>query len=148
MADPIPFAIADTARLFRKLFNARSRSFNLTGQQWRVLVILSRNPGINQGAAAELLEVEPITLSRMIDRLTEAKLVERRGIAHDRRVWSLHLTQTAAPVIEGLRSSAATLIDQALAGFDGAERDQFSDYLDRMRANMVAAQENGDEWAA
>ncbi len=148
MSDPIPFVVADAARLFRKLFNARSRVLNLTGQQWRVLAILSRNPGINQGAAAELLEVEPITLSRMIDRLTDANLVERRAMPHDRRVWSLHLTDAATPVVERMRATAATLMEQALDGFTTDERARFASYLERMRINITRAQDNSDDRAA
>ena len=72
MSDNAAFLMADTARLFRRAFDARARALGVTGQQWRVLVVVSRNPGINQGSAADQLEVEPITLSRMVDRLQEA----------------------------------------------------------------------------
>ena len=73
--------------------------------------VLSRNEGINQGGLAELLEVEPITLCRMVDRLEEAGLVERRRDPADRRAWQLFLTDKSRPLLDELRAIADELID-------------------------------------
>src|SRR3546814_20414492 len=82
----------------------RTRVIGITGAQWRLLFTVSRNEGQNQGATAELLEVEPITLCRMIDRMEDAGMVERRPDPTDRRAWRLYLTDTSRPLIRPLRA--------------------------------------------
>ncbi len=78
MSETIGFLLNDTARMFRRTFNTRTRDSGITALQSRVLTYLSRHPGIRQGPLAELIEVEPITLSRMIDRLAESGMVCRK----------------------------------------------------------------------
>ena len=95
MSETIGFLLNDSARLFRRAFNARTRDTGITALQWRLLIYLRRHEGIRQGPLAELIEVEPITLSRMIDRLEEAGLVERRADPSDRRAWLLYLAPGA-----------------------------------------------------
>lgn len=136
MSDPIAFAMNDAARLFRSRFDARIKRLRVTGPQWRVLVTVARNPGITQRAASELLEVEPITLSRKVDLLEQAKLIERRAVAGDRRARALHLTDHAAPLVEAMRAEAMALLGEALDGFSEAEQAAFSDYVERFRANL------------
>ncbi|MEK6541877.1 MAG: MarR family transcriptional regulator [Pseudomonadota bacterium] len=136
MTDPIAFAMADAARLFRRNFDARIKQLGVTGPQWRVLVIVVRNPGITQRAAAELLEVEPITLSRKVDLLEQAGLIERRAVSGDRRARALFLTNHAAPLVEAMRAEALALHDEALDGFSESEQVAFSDYVERFRANL------------
>lgn len=136
MSDPIAFAMHDAARLYRSRFDARIKRLRVTGPQWRVLVIVARNPGITQREAAELLEVEPITLSRKVDLLEQAKLIERRAVAGDRRARALHLTDHAAPLVETMRAEAMDLLDEALDGFSDAEQSAFSNYVERFRANL------------
>src|SRR3546814_12111386 len=80
MNETIGFLLNDTARLFRRAFNARMRDSGITALQWRLISYLKRHEGIRQGTLAELLEVEPITLSRMIDRLAEAGLDRKRVV--------------------------------------------------------------------
>jgi DNA-binding MarR family transcriptional regulator len=136
------FLMADAARLFRKAFNARARELGLTGQQWRVLVVIRRNPGIRQSVAAEMLEVEPITLSRMVDRLSDAGMVERRADPGDRRAWSLFLTAAAEPLMDRMRAMAEELTGNALDGFSAAERSQLTRLVERYRANLSHRTEN------
>lgn len=130
------FLMADAARLFRKAFNARARELGLTGQQWRVLVVIRRNPGLRQSVAAEMLEVEPITLSRMVDRLADAGMVERRADPTDRRAWSLYLSAAAEPLMDRMRAMAEALTDDALEGFTAEERQQLVQLAERYRANL------------
>lgn len=136
------FLMADAARLFRKAFNARARELGLTGQQWRVLVVIRRNPGIRQSVAADMLEVEPITLSRMVDRLSDAGMVERRADPGDRRAWSLFLTAAAEPLMDRMRAMAEELTGNALDGFSAAERSQLTRLVERYRANLSRRTEN------
>lgn len=144
MSESAAFLMADTSRLFRRAFDARARCLGVTGQQWRVLVVVSRNPGINQGNAADQLEVEPITLSRMVDRLQDAGLVERRADPGDRRAWCLHLTEAAIPVIAKMRVIADDLLESAFEGFPPEERNRFTEAIERFRENLFRRIESDD----
>lgn len=144
MTDSVGFLIADAARLIRRRFDERARVIGITRPQWRTLTMLSRHEGINQGGLAELLEVEPITLCRMVDRLEEAGHVERRRDPHDRRAWRIYLTDSAHPLIAQLRSIADELLDQALAGIDPPAREQLTQTLGRILANLATAPDNQD----
>ena len=128
--------ISDTARFLRRRFDARARTVGVSRAQWTVLFALSRNEGINQAGLADMLEVETITVGRMVDRLEEAGLVERRADPADRRAWRLHLMPRAHPVLGALRQVAETVMDEALVGIDTTERDRLVELLTRLRANL------------
>jgi DNA-binding MarR family transcriptional regulator len=136
MSDSLGFLIADVARMLRRAFDARVRAIGVTRPQWRVLSFLNRNEGINQGGLAELLEVEPISVGRMVDRLQESGLVERRADPADRRAWRLFLTDRSRTLIEELRPIADATLDDTMAGFAPEERQALIGYLERMRANL------------
>lgn len=136
MSETIGFLLNDTARLFRRSFNARTKESGITALQWRLITYLKRHAGIRQGPLAELIEVEPITLSRMIDRLVEAELVERRADPADRRAWQLYLTPRAGDLLNGMRATADALTAEATEGLSAAERDQLIDLVERVRANL------------
>lgn len=136
MSEPLGYLISDVSRLLRREFDSRARRIGVTRAQWRTLSLLKRRPGCNQGMIAEMLEVEPITVARMIDRLEEAGLVERRRDPADRRVWRIHLTDAAEPLIGQLREIGEALNDDALAGLDTAARASLHDMIDRIRINL------------
>ena len=136
MSETIGFLLNDTARLFRRSFNARTKGSGITALQWRLITYLKRHEGIRQGPLAELIEVEPITLSRMVDRLVEAGLVERRADPADRRAWQLFLTPRAGTLLNGMRDTADALTAEATEGLSAAERDQLIDLVERVRANL------------
>jgi DNA-binding MarR family transcriptional regulator len=128
--------LADTSRMMRRAFDGRARSIGVTRPQWQVLVTLARNEGINQGGLAEQLDVEPITVCRMVDRLQEAGLVERRPDVSDRRSWRLHLTPKAHAMLEQLRPLAESMIDEALEGIDQPDRQRLGELLEHVRQNL------------
>ncbi|MDQ2878305.1 MAG: MarR family transcriptional regulator [Pseudomonadota bacterium] len=136
MTDTLGFQLSDVSRLMRRRFDDRARLIGVTRPQWRALTMLSRNEGMNQGGLADLLEVEPITLCRMIDRLEEAGLVERRRDPQDRRAWRIFLTDKARPLIDQLRIIADGLFEDALEGIDPDDRDTLRITLDRIRDNL------------
>lgn len=136
MSETIGFLLNDTARLFRRSFNARTKGSGITALQWRLITYLKRHDGIRQGPLAELIEVEPITLSRMVDRLVEAELVERRADPDDRRAWQLYLTPRAGELLGDMRETADALTAEATEGLSAAERDQLIDLVERVRANL------------
>ncbi|MES2755016.1 MAG: MarR family transcriptional regulator [Pseudomonadota bacterium] len=141
MTDSLGFLLSDVSRLIRRRFDARARLVGATRAQWRTLVTLARHEGINQGGLAELLEVEPISLCRMIDRLAEAGLVERRRDPGDRRAWRIYLTEDAKPKLERLRTLADALFEETLAGVAAADRTRVMTALERMRENLLAEPE-------
>lgn len=138
MAEPdnLGTMVADVSHLMRRAFDERARSSGLSRPQWRVLTMLRRHEGINQGGLADLVEVEPITLCRMVDRLQEAELVERRADPFDRRAWRLHLTDKARALLEEMRPMAFSLFDDAMTGLDPAERSDLFRMLERIRTNL------------
>jgi DNA-binding MarR family transcriptional regulator len=129
--------ISDVSRLLRRSFDARARGIGVTRPQWQVLTTLARNEGVNQGRLAELLDVEPITVCRMVDRLQDSDLVERRADPADRRSWRLFLTAKAQALLAELRPLAEAMLEEALDGIDEAYRALLRDTLERMRANLT-----------
>ena len=133
-----PFAlIGDISRLARRAFDARAREIGVTRPQWQVLVMLNRHEGVNQGGLAELLDVEPITVCRMVDRLQEADLVERRPDPADRRSWRLFLTGKAGALLAQLRPLVEQLEAEAFEGIGQAEREAVLATLGRLRNNLA-----------
>lgn len=137
MTDSVGFKLSDVARLLRQRFDERARAIGVTRAQWRTLTVLSRNEGATQGALAELLEVEPITLCRMIDRLADAGHVERRRDPGDRRAWNIYLTDRSRPLLDQLRLLADEVIERALTGLEPDARAALVDSLDRIRGNLL-----------
>ena len=90
----------DVARLLRTRFDQRARARGMTRAQWVILARLNAQPGLSQIEMASLLEVEPISVGRLIDRLEARGLVERRPDPSDRRVWRLHLLPSAQPILD------------------------------------------------
>ncbi|MFW2852397.1 MarR family winged helix-turn-helix transcriptional regulator [Sphingomonas sp. TX0543] len=139
MTETFGFLLSDTSRLLRRRFDERARTLGATRTQWKALLGISRQEGINQGGLADILEVEPITLCRLIDRLEESGLVERRRDPNDRRAWQLFLTDKAHPVLDELRGRGAELTAQALRGIPEETIAQLSEVLNRIRENLADA---------
>ena len=137
----IGFILADNSRLARWAFDRRVREAGVTGPQARLLLTLSRRPCENQGFYAEQLEVEPITLCRMVDRLEEAGMIERRRDPADRRAWQLHLTARSERVVEQLRHKADLLVEDRLSGLTSVEREEFVRLMKTVGANLTAQRE-------
>jgi DNA-binding MarR family transcriptional regulator len=142
MTDSLGFLISDVSRLLRKRFDERARLIGVTRQQWRTLSVLKRHEGSNQGMLAELLEVEPITLGRMIDRLEEAGWVERRRDPGDRRVWRIHLTDAAQPILLQLKGIADSLFVDAAEGISAEDQARLHALLEQLRDNLNPDQSN------
>lgn len=146
MNEAIGFLTSDVSRLLRRRFDERARLIGVTRTQWRAIKYLERHEGINQGGLADMLEVEPITLCRMIDRLAEAGLVERRRDPADRRAWRIFLTERTRPLLDDLHAIAGDLFATALDGIAPAEHDATIATLQRIHANL--SHTNSDDEAA
>ena len=138
----LPFEIAETAHALRRAFDRRAATLGVTRAQWKVLFRLSRMPGLRQVDLADQLDVEPITLCRIIDRLEDAGLVERRRDPADRRAWRLEVTTKAVPLVVQLRALAEELMGEAFAGIEEAELEQVRRTLEQMRENIAGADTN------
>ena len=133
--ETLPFEIGETAHALRKAFGRRAAAFGVTGAQWKVLFRLSLRPELKQAELADMLDIEPITLTRIIDRLEEAGLVERVRDPSDRRAWQLHVTAKAQPLIEKLRGVANELFAQAFEGIAPQDLENARQVLARIREN-------------
>lgn len=131
------FLLHDAARLMRKRFEQNARELGLTRAQWQALAYLARNEGANQCALAEMLDVEPITLGRTVDRLEALDLVERRPHETDRRVWRLFLREAALPLLDQMAPVSEATRQEALAGVSEADTATLMRVLETTRANLL-----------
>lgn len=128
----------DVARLLRTRFEQQARGvLGLTRAQWSALIHLKHNDGINLSSLAETMDVEPITLARVVDKLEAMGLVERRAHATDRRVRTLHMLRLADPVLEKMQRVGKTVRDEAFAGLSSADVDRLVDTLIAVKRNLT-----------
>jgi DNA-binding MarR family transcriptional regulator len=137
MSEDLGFLIGDAARLMRRAFDERVRTKGITRPQWRVLGLLNRFGGSTQVALAEMMDVEPITLGRMIDRLQDAGLVERRADPADRRAWRIHLTPNGEANLVELKPTALALYDDAVSGLSAEQQAELEAMLNVIRSNLT-----------
>src|SRR6476619_6633465 len=119
--EKLTFEIGETEHALRKGFDRLAVGLGVTRAQWKVLFKLTRTPGLRQVELADMLDIEPITLCRIVDRLEEAGWVERLRDPADRRAWRLQLTAAAQPLIEKLKTVAAGLAEEAFAGIEPSD---------------------------
>jgi len=133
------------ARLIRRRFerDVRQSGLPITRLQAALLVHIARNEGANQTEAAVVLDIEPIALVRMLDRLHDEGLVERRAHPTDRRVRTLWLTPLAWPVIERILKINLAIREEACAGLTPAARAALMKALEQMKSNLGTV-EDGD----
>lgn len=133
----------DVARLIRRQFERRARQTGLpiTRHQARVLLCVARNEGVSQAAVATMLDVEPIALVRILDRLHDEGLVERRPHPTDRRVRTLWVTDLAWPVIELILAINQSVREEACADLSPATRQALMQALGHIKGNLVAAED-------
>ena len=133
------FTIMDVARMLKTFADQRVRLYGMTRAQWGVLVRLDRSEGLKQSELAELLDLQPITLTRLLDRLAENGLIERRPDPNDRRANRLFLTAAARPVLERLAELGAEVMEAVLVGLDDKALKRMLHDLELMRENLRGA---------
>jgi len=129
------FSINDVARLLRTYADQRARQFGMTRAQWAVLARLEYNEGLKQSELADMLDLQPITLTRLVDRLCASGLIERRADPGDRRVKRLYLTPQARPLMDRLAELGHDMMGSVLEGFD-------ANTIERMIVELAHAKEN------
>ena len=112
------FQIMDVARLLKTYADQRARQFGISKAQWMVLVRIDRHEGLKQSELAEMLDLQPISLTRVLDRLAENGLIERRPDPNDRRANLLYLMPTARPLLDQLSVLATDMMKTVLEGLD------------------------------
>jgi DNA-binding MarR family transcriptional regulator len=137
--EQLAWEIGETAHALRRAFDRRVAELGVTRAQWRVLAHLGRVPGQRQVDLSDRMDIEPITLCRIVDRLEEAQLVERRRDPADRRAWQLFLTGKAEPLLEKLHVVAEAMAVEAFAGLSRSDVDSLRNLLTQIRHNLVPA---------
>ena len=135
--DSLGFLISDVARLMRRAFGQRLQGSSLTLAQARALIFVARHEGVRQVTLAEFLEVQPITLARLIDQLADAGLVERRADPADRRAYQVFLTPAATPHLAAIQEVGAAIRTDALRGLDKRQSALVLSALRTMRENLA-----------
>lgn len=130
--------VADVTRLFRRVFDRRAAHLGLTRAQWRALSQIERAEGTTQAELAEHLDLEPIAVGRVIDRLVQAGFVERRGDPDDRRCWRLHLAPKSSEVMAKMKRIASTLREDVLAEVGDSEYVQAMRVLATVKSTLAS----------
>ena len=129
------FLLNDVARLMRTYADHKAAQFGITRAQWAVLVRLDRSEGLNQSELAEMLDLQPITLTRLLDKLSDSGLIERRPDPGDRRAKRLFLTSAARPLLEQLALLGEETMANVLEGVPPKD-------VERMVSDLVVARDN------
>ena len=135
----IAITIIDVARMLKTYADQRARQFGISRAQWTVLMRLDRFEGLKQSELAEVLDLAPISLTRLLDRLAENGLIERRADPNDRRANRLHLTPAARPLLKRLGALGDDLMETVLQNVDAAAQEQLLRDLNVMKGNLRAA---------
>ena len=133
------FVLSDVARLLRTYADQRARQFGMTRAQWAVLARLEHAEGLKQAELAEQLDLQPITLTRLVDRLCANGLIERRADPSDRRAKRLYLTPAARPLMDRLAELGHDMMGTVLDGFDAATIERMTGELKRAKENLRGA---------
>ncbi|MBN8925633.1 MAG: hypothetical protein BGO51_22345 [Rhodospirillales bacterium 69-11] len=131
------FLLNDVARLLRVDADKRARTHDMTRAQWGILLWLERQPGITQKELAEYLDVEPITVARLIDRLEARGMVERRPDPRDRRIWRLHLRPAAHDVLHEIHDQRTAMAQLVTQGIDADALDVMVETLLHMKTTLA-----------
>ena len=131
------FLLNDLGRLLRTEADRRAKAHGMTRAQWGILVWLEREPGLSQRELAEVLEVEPITVARLVDRLERNGMVERRADRSDRRVWRLHLTTAALPVLADIHHHREAMTQSLTEGMPQEAQERLVNALARMKCLLT-----------
>lgn len=131
------FLLHDVARLLRVDADKRARAHGMTRAQWGILIWLERQPGLSQKELAEILEVEPITVARLIDRLESRGMVERRPDPKDRRIWRLHLRSAAHSVLGEIDRQRAQMRALVTQGLEPATIETMTEALLTMKTTLT-----------
>jgi DNA-binding MarR family transcriptional regulator len=130
------YLVTDIIRLMRRSFARRLGDSPLTLNEIRALKHVARNQGVRQIDLAEMLEIQPIQLARLIDRLAKLKLVERKVVPEDRRAYHIHLLPAADEVISSFEKVASVVLEDAMKGLSSEQFSAMLESLNHIRNNL------------
>jgi MarR family transcriptional regulator for hemolysin len=136
------FTLGELARLVRAYADKQAARYGITRAQWAVLAKVERAEGLKQSELAEMMEMQPITLTRLIDRLCENGWIERRDDETDRRVNRLYLRKAARPLLGKLSGLRSELTATALEGIGPADAHRMLAQLEAIKENVRNAIQN------
>jgi MarR family transcriptional regulator for hemolysin len=137
------FTLFELQRLLRLFADKQASRYGLNRAQWAVLAKLERTEGLKQADVAELMEMQPITLTRLIDKLCKAGLIERRGDETDRRINRLYLTKAARPLLAKLAVLRSEITRAALADLSVSDAYRLIEQLETVKDNVRNALQGG-----
>ena len=146
--ETLGFLLHDATRLVRKRFEAEGRANGLSAAQWRALVRIAKEEGVTQTRLADLLEIEPISVSRLLDRMEEGGWIERRAHTGDRRVRLIFPTDKSRTTFAAIKSVAGEVYETALSGLTALERQALMNGLATVVANLSASETLTDQQIA
>ena len=133
------FTIMDVARLLKTYADQRARQFGISRAQWAVLIRIDRNEGLKQSELADMLDLQPITLTRLLDRLADNELIERRADPNDRRANRLYLKPAAKPLLDRLADLGADMMETVLDGLSTTSIERTLKELGLVKDNLRSA---------
>jgi MarR family transcriptional regulator for hemolysin len=133
------FMLNDVARMLRTFADHKAAQFGITRAQWVVLARLDRSEGLKQSELAEVLDLQPISLTRLLDKLCESDLIERRADPIDRRAKRLFLKPAARPLLEKLGDLGEELMGTALSGVNRESVQHMIEKLGMVKENLRQA---------
>ena len=139
------FLLSDLARLLKTYVDQQARRYGMTRAQWQLLSRLERSEGLKQAELAEMLDLQPITLTRLVDRLCDNGLIERRADPNDRRAKRLFLTKEARPLMDRLAVLGEEIMGEVLDGIGDADVTLMLTKLGRAKENLREAIQKSSE---
>jgi MarR family transcriptional regulator, transcriptional regulator for hemolysin len=136
MNEEIEFLMCDTASLWRRLFNAETKSIGVTHVERRIIISVSRHPGATQIEIANLLEIEPQNLIRPLDKLVTENLIEKRSDVKDRRSNCLFITSSCRAILTRIDKMADKVRPIALSGLSEKEIERLKIAILQIKNNL------------
>lgn len=140
--ESLGFLLTDNLRLTRRIAARYFEQYNMTLAQARALLGVFRWQGIRQVDLADFMEIQPISLARLLDQLADGGLIERRPDPKDRRAFQLYLTPAAAPMVKLINDASREFQTKALAGFTEEQKEGLLSGLNNLRENLTALSRN------
>ena len=136
----LAFAIKDVGRMLQTYADQEVRRLDMTHSQWAVLSRIERHEGLKQSEIADMLDLQPITLTRLLDRLCDNGLIERRPDPHDRRAVAISLTAQGRALIDRVTDAHLANERDILQALGAADQQRLADLLRNLQVGLPPAQ--------
>src|SRR5437764_13373635 len=137
------FTLGEAQRMVRAYADKQAARYGITRARWAGLGKVERTEGLKQTELAEQMEMQPITLTRLVDKLCNNGWIERRGDETDRRVNRLYLKKAARPLLGKLSGLRSEITTTALEGINPSDAHRLLAQLEAIKENVRNAIQNG-----